>query len=206
MAIRANAGGTSARLARRGHLSHGANHMAIPKASATALTAAVAATSSPGAGSGSVARPSTPAPAKNTAAKRPNRLRRSGGPSPSGTAPVWPARTGGRWAGPTPARPRGGPTAVVSARRTSPGRAAAPRCQGVQPTAPSPSRRDPACLKEQLSTPGLPVSTAATRTPLTTAGKAGAVPHRPTAQTGGAPAQWWICPGRRPADLPVPGG
>jgi hypothetical protein len=70
-AIRANAGGTIPRLARLGHLSHGASQIAVPRASATAYTAAVAAGFDPGAGSGSVTRPTAPEPAKNTAAKRP---------------------------------------------------------------------------------------------------------------------------------------
>src|SRR6266568_7599257 len=63
-AIRGNAGGTSPRLAREDHVSHGASPIATPSASATAETAAVAITFRPGAGSGSVTRPSTPEPAK----------------------------------------------------------------------------------------------------------------------------------------------
>jgi hypothetical protein len=69
-AIRANAGGTSPRLACRGHISHGASQVTMPRANATAETAAVGITFSPGAGSGRVTRPSTPEPVKNMAARR----------------------------------------------------------------------------------------------------------------------------------------
>src|SRR6266550_4290232 len=122
MAIRANAGGTSARLTRRGHLSHGANQMAIPRASATALTAAVAATSNPGAGSGSVTSPSTPAPAKNNAANRPTSLRRSGGPPFNDPAPAGPASAGGLWIRLITAKRCTGRAAASSTRCTGAGR------------------------------------------------------------------------------------
>src|SRR6266576_6099831 len=129
--MRANAGGTTARLARRGHLSHGVNQIAMPKASAIPYTAAIAVGFDPGAGSGRVTSPSTPAPAKNTAAKRPNSLRRSGGPWFSDEAPGWSAGTGGLSIGPISPTSRSGRTTVVSARCSWPGRTAAsplPRC------------------------------------------------------------------------------
>jgi hypothetical protein len=130
MAIRANAGGTSARLARRGHLSHGASQMAIPRVSATALTAAVAAKSNPGAGSGSVTSPSTPAPAKNNAAKRPTSLRRSGGPPFNDPAPAGPASAGGLWIRLITAKRCNGFATASSTRCTLPGRAATPPLPG----------------------------------------------------------------------------
>src|SRR5712671_5149913 len=89
-AIRANAGGTITRLACAGHVSHGASQIAIPRASATAETAAVAITFAPGLGSGSVTRPSTPEPAKNMAARRPRSLRRSRGLSFTEEVSLWP--------------------------------------------------------------------------------------------------------------------
>lgn len=80
-AMRPNASGTIPRLARRGHLSQGASQNAVPSASAIPQTAATAVAFNPGAGNGMVIRPSTPDPAKNMAARRPDSLRRSMGPS-----------------------------------------------------------------------------------------------------------------------------
>src|SRR5215469_9253343 len=62
-AMRANAGGRIARLADLGHRSHGAIHNVIPITTAVAYTAATAARSAPGAGSGTRARPRRPEPA-----------------------------------------------------------------------------------------------------------------------------------------------
>src|SRR5438045_9633205 len=56
-AIRANAGGTIHKLARRGQAPHGASQIATPATSAAAQTVAVAARFNPGAGSGSVTSP-----------------------------------------------------------------------------------------------------------------------------------------------------
>src|SRR2546430_1902808 len=147
--MRANAGGTTARLARRGHLSHGVNQIATPKASAIPYTAAIAVGFDPGAGSGRVTSPSTPAPAKNTAAKRPNSLRRSGGPWFSDEAP-----------GATAGRPTGSPAGWPACRlkpepkhqnwkpdeRTLTKRfPAAPAGRRVGPAAPGPDSTTPAC-------------------------------------------------------------
>src|SRR6266566_779937 len=110
-AIRANAGGTITRLAREGQVSHGASQIAKPSATATAETAAVAIMFSPGAGSGSVTRPSTPEPAKNRAARRPYSLRRRLGPSFSEGASVWSVAAERPWAGSFALESAGGCTA-----------------------------------------------------------------------------------------------
>src|SRR6266568_727672 len=125
-AIRANAGGTIPRLAREGHVCHGASQIAIPRASATAETAAVAITLSPGAGSGSVTRPSTPEPAKKMAASRPWSLRRRPGPSFTEEVPAWLVVGERLWAGSLARKSGGGCTVVASARRRWPSRVAIP--------------------------------------------------------------------------------
>ena len=96
-----------------------------------------------------VTRPTTPAPIKNMAAKRPNSLRRSGGPPFSDRPPRWPACLWGLGWGPSRGNRTGGRAAASSARRRGSGRPGLfPARQDVWPLElPRPPKRDPTCLR-----------------------------------------------------------
>jgi hypothetical protein len=79
-----------------------------------------------------------------------------------------------------------------------------PRCHGVQPTAPSPSRRDPTCPGSKSLPRPLPLSTAVARTPTKSAGEGRCVPEGLRRLPAAAIGAVMCLGGGRPADLLVP--
>src|ERR1700685_2025285 len=138
-ATSAKAAGATPRLARRGHSSQGANQMAMPRITAAVQTTPRAALLAPGAGNGSVTRPSAPEPAKNTPARRPESSCRRRGPSSANGPAVPPPLPAGEPSG----RASGaGRRPITSACCSRARRVAEPAPEGSVATSPSPSRQD----------------------------------------------------------------